>query len=97
MPPPPLMGTWTNALAGAATRALIAKLPPLMLIIGGTEIILSDNIEFGQLAQGLGAPVQVTQAFGSALWVSVFPKTNLFVVSTGRSVRRHVARLCAGV
>lgn len=95
MPPPPFFGARTDALAGAAPRALIAKLPPLMLIIGGTEIILSDNIEFGQLAQGLGAPVQVTQAFGSAF--SVFPKSNVFVASIGRSVRRHVARLCAGV
>lgn len=42
-----------------ADHKLIAKLPPLMMLIGGTEIILSDNIEFGQLAQGLGAPVQV--------------------------------------
>jgi acetyl esterase/lipase len=42
-----------------ADHSLISKLPPLMMLIGGTEIILSDNIEFGQLAQGLGAPVQV--------------------------------------
>ena len=49
-----------------APVSLLSKIPPLMMIIGGTEIILSDNLVFSQRAQAAGAAVQV-EVF-SSMW-----------------------------
>eukprot|EP00039_Didymoeca_costata_P022046 m.3565 g.3565 ORF g.3565 m.3565 type:complete len:799 (-) comp2788_c0_seq1:42-2438(-) len=45
-----------------ATPDLLAQLPPLMLIVGGQEVLLGENIFFAQKAQQAGAAV-VTEVF----------------------------------
>ena len=40
-------------------EALLAKLPPLLLAVGGGEVLLGENLRFAQLAQAAGAAVQV--------------------------------------
>ena len=43
----------------AAPNYLLARLPPLLLIIGGAEQLLGESIMFAQKAQSAGASVQV--------------------------------------
>jgi acetyl esterase/lipase len=38
---------------------MLALLPPIMLVIGGNEQLLGENLEFAQKAQAAGAHVQV--------------------------------------
>eukprot|EP01048_Picozoa_sp_COSAG05_P004742 COSAG05_NODE_267_length_12595_cov_7.076905_2_plen_99_part_00 len=42
-----------------APAALLANLPPLLLAVGGGEVLLGENLRFAQLAQAAGAAVQV--------------------------------------
>ena len=42
-----------------ATPELLRTLPPLMLVIGGNEMLLGDNLQFVSRAHMAGAPVQV--------------------------------------
>lgn len=42
-----------------APRALLAQLPPLMLVIGGAEVLLGENIAFAQRTQMAGGSAMV--------------------------------------
>ena len=59
----------------AAPAHLLAKLPPLMLVVGSTEQLVGGNLFFAQRAQAAGAKVQV----------EVFPE-----VSAGHFALLHV-------
>jgi len=38
---------------------LLSKLPPIMLVVGGNEVLLGENLQFAQRAQKAGAAVQL--------------------------------------
>jgi len=41
-----------------ARPELLSKLPPMLLIVGGAEVLLGETIQFAMKCQALGAPVQ---------------------------------------
>merc|ERR1712216_888226 len=46
-------------MGSLATPELLRGLPPLMLVIGGNEMLLGDNLQFVSRAHAAGAPVQL--------------------------------------
>lgn len=42
-----------------APDALLARLPPILLIIGGDEVLLGENLQFAQRVQNAGGQAHV--------------------------------------
>eukprot|EP01052_Picozoa_sp_SAG31_P036923 SAG31_NODE_4680_length_3036_cov_1.190671_2_plen_283_part_00 len=63
---------------------LLGMLPPLMLVVGSRDILMGENLAFGQACQSAGAPVQ-TEVF-QGMWHDFVEETHGCGAYNGRQL-----------